>query len=65
MAPVNGMAILKDVRIDRTLLGSLLERTGVDAVYTFCLEGFENDTEAYGRLLTSAASLKTFLPVLQ
>ncbi|MEJ2134001.1 MAG: PhzF family phenazine biosynthesis protein [Desulfofustis sp.] len=60
MAPVKGMAILKDVRIDRSLLGSLLEQIGVDAVYTFCLEGFEKDTDAYGRLLTSAASSEDY-----
>ena len=56
MAPVKGMAILRNVRIDRSLLQSLLERIGADAVYTFCLEGFEKDAAAYGRLLTSAAS---------
>jgi len=56
MAPVKGMAILRNVRTDRSLLQSLLERIGADAVYTFCLEGFEKDAAAYGRLLTSAAS---------
>ena len=55
MAPVKGMAILKNVQVDRTLLQALLARIGVDAVYMFCLEGLEQDTDAHGRLFTSAA----------
>jgi trans-2,3-dihydro-3-hydroxyanthranilate isomerase len=55
VAPVKGMAILKNVKVDRTLFQALLERIGVDAVYMFCLEGLEQDTDAHGRLFTSAA----------
>jgi trans-2,3-dihydro-3-hydroxyanthranilate isomerase len=55
LAPVKGMAILKSVQIDRTLFHNLLERIGVDAVYMFCLEGLAKDTDAHGRLFTSAA----------
>ena len=55
MAPVNGMAILKNVQVDRPLFQSLLRRLEVSAVYMFCLEGFEQDSDAHGRLLTSVA----------
>lgn len=58
MAPVTGMPILKNVQVDRSLFQDLLERVGVDAVYMFCLGGFEQDTDAYGRLLTSVADLE-------
>ena len=55
VAPVKGMAILKNVQIDRTLFHNLLERIGIDALYMFCLEGLAPDTDAHGRLFTSAA----------
>jgi len=55
MAPVNGMAILKNVQVNRPLFQSLLTRLEANAVYMFCLEGFEPDSDAYGRLLTSVA----------
>ncbi len=58
MAPVNVMTILKDVQIDWPLFQSLLLRLEVNAVYLFCLEGFEQDTDAYGRLLTSVAGFE-------
>lgn len=60
LAPLKGMAILENIRIDRALLQSLLKRTGAGAVYAFCLEGFEKDTDAHGRLLTATASSEDF-----
>jgi trans-2,3-dihydro-3-hydroxyanthranilate isomerase len=54
MVPVIGMDILKNVQVDRSLFQSLLNRIGVDAAYMFCLDGFEQDADAHGRLLTSA-----------
>ena len=56
MAPVIGMPILMNVQVDRSLFQTLLKRIGVDAVYMFCLEGFEQDTDAHGRLVTSVSS---------
>lgn len=58
MAPVTGMPILKNVQVDRSLFQALLKQIDVDAVYMFCLGGFEQDTDAYGRLLTSVADLE-------
>ena len=55
IVPVTGMDVLKKVRVDRPLFLSLLKRIGVDAAYLFCLDGFEKDTDAHGRLFNSAA----------
>ena len=55
MAPVNGMAILKKLCLNRSLVRALLERLGVDTVYLFCLEGFSQEGDASGRLLTPAS----------
>ena len=54
MLPVTGMDILKKVQIDRPLFQSVLQRIGVDAAYMFCLDGFEPDADAHGRLFSSA-----------
>jgi len=54
MVAVTGLDILKKVRVDRPQFESLLNRIGVDAAYLFCLDGFEQDTDAHGRLFTSA-----------
>ena len=54
MVPVTGMDILKKVQVDRSLFQSLLKRIEVDAAYMFCLEGFEQDADAHGRLFSSA-----------
>jgi trans-2,3-dihydro-3-hydroxyanthranilate isomerase len=54
MLPVTGMDILKKVQIDRPLFESVLQRMGVDAAYMFCLDGFEPDADAHGRLFSSA-----------
>ncbi|MBT8362333.1 MAG: PhzF family phenazine biosynthesis protein, partial [Deltaproteobacteria bacterium] len=54
IAPVKTMAILKHVQVNRPLFQSLLTRLEVSAVYMFCLEGFEQDSDAHGRLLTFA-----------
>lgn len=55
MAPVNTMAILKSVQVNQPLFQALLKRLEASAVYMFCLEGFEPDSDAHGRLLTSVA----------
>lgn len=55
MAPVKTMAILKNVQVNRPLFQSLLTRLEVSAVYMFCLDGFEQESDAHGRLLTSVA----------
>ncbi len=54
MVPVTGMDILKKVQVDPPLFKSLLKGIGVDAAYLFCLDGFEPDTDAHGRLFSSA-----------
>lgn len=54
MLPVTGMDILKKVQIDRPLFGPVLQRIGVDAAYMFCLDGFEADADAHGRLFSCA-----------
>ena len=56
MAPVIGMPILKDIQVERSLLQTLLKRIGVDAVYMFCLGGFEQDTDVHGRLLNPVSA---------
>ncbi|NNF45288.1 MAG: PhzF family phenazine biosynthesis protein [Desulfofustis sp.] len=58
MAPVRGMAILKKLRCNRSLLRPLLERVGVDAVYLFCLEGFSQNANAFGRLLAPNSGME-------
>jgi len=54
MLPVTGMDILKKVQVNPPLFQSLLKPIGVDAAYMFCLDGFEPDADAHGRLLSSA-----------
>jgi len=56
MAPVKTMAILKDVQVNQPLFQSLLRHLGVGAVYMFCLDGFERDSDAHGRLVSSVAA---------
>ena len=58
MIPVSGMDILKKVQVNRPLFQSLLMRIEVDAAYMFCLDGFEQDADAHGRLFSSAAGLE-------
>jgi trans-2,3-dihydro-3-hydroxyanthranilate isomerase len=58
MVPVNGMAVLKKVRMDYSRFQSLTKRIGVDAAYMFCLEGIEKDADAHGRLLSSTPGLE-------
>jgi trans-2,3-dihydro-3-hydroxyanthranilate isomerase len=55
MVPVTAMDILQKVQIKRSLFQSLLKRVGVDAAYLFCLEGFEPDADAHGRLFSSSS----------
>jgi len=55
IVPVTGMDILKKVQVDLSLLQALLQGVGVDAAYMFCLEGFEKDADAHGRLFSSMA----------
>jgi trans-2,3-dihydro-3-hydroxyanthranilate isomerase len=54
MVPVTGLDILKKVQVDPPLFQSLLEGVGVDAAYLFCLDGFEPDADAHGRLFSAA-----------
>jgi len=54
IVPVTGMDILKKVQVDRPLFQALLQRIGVDAAYLFCLDGFEPDADAHGRLFSAA-----------
>jgi trans-2,3-dihydro-3-hydroxyanthranilate isomerase len=54
MVPVTGLNVLKKVQIDRPVFESVLQRIGVDAAYLFCLEGFEPDADAHGRLFPAA-----------
>ncbi|MEE4111781.1 MAG: PhzF family phenazine biosynthesis isomerase, partial [Desulfobacteraceae bacterium] len=53
MVPVNGMAVLKKVRMDYARFQSLTKSIGVDAAYLFCLEGVEKDADVHGRLISS------------
>ena len=52
MVPVNSIDILKNVQIDRPRFQSLLKSIDVHAAYMFCLEGFQKDADAHGRLFT-------------
>ena len=58
MLPVTEINVLEKVQIDRPVFESMLQRIGVDAAYMFCLDGFEPDADAHGRLLHSTVGIE-------